>query len=690
MKRKTKDIISVWTTILLVAANLIFFNIIISSFNKVRIDLTQYREHSLSPHTIKVLNALPDRVEILGVFSTNTHRLLKPLIPRLRDLLENYASQSNGKVTVELMNPSSDKKIRHLYEEYGIKPFPVPLESKYKKEVKSIYFNLIIKYGDQTVKYVLDDMIDISETAGDLTVKLKDMELLITRGIRKATTSFNSIDSAMASVSEPISVTYYKLPVKFLKNIDDKKKKELDGAIAKLKKAVKKYSELNKNAITFKEVDASTEEKLFTVEVSFLKKTVQFPLFFQLGDVSRSDVSENLEAALKRVLPGFTQTIGLVSPLSDFDPQMARMGRQPPPSEFAVLENLMKGEYEVKQIDLSSGTPPLDVETLILLRPENYTENQLYALDQYIMLGGRVIMFMDSSKLDLKALGAGKLAVKPISSGMENLLSSYGVKLSTEILADSSNFPYPLPREIQRGLVVVDEVPYPYFVKIKSTGSHSAVANLAELYFLWPSHITVEKKKGITSVPILKSSANSWTESIPGSGLDVTPNPTQKSNSKPKSGEKILALALSGSFTSIFKDKPNPLEKVNKDTQKTDNTKKDSKSGSLVKKDTPQPKKDKSPNTRIIIVADSDIISEVGMKILENRFQFSLKFLQNIIEWIQSDDEDFKTSAKGLPRPLQEISDSQKSFIQHIIWITSLIILWAVFLVITIYRRRKS
>ncbi|MBU1219275.1 Gldg family protein [Myxococcota bacterium] len=684
MNRKYIFLINTWATVLLLGANLLLFNVIFSRFTAGRIDITQYKEHSLSPHTLKTIRGLPDKVEIIGVFSTNTHRLLKPLIPRIRDLLESYAQESSGHVAVDLMNPSSDKTIKHLYEEFGIKPFPVPLESKYKKEVKSIYFNIIIKYGDQTVKYVLDDMIDVSETAGELTVKLKDMEQLLTKGIKKASTSFTSIDSALAAAAQPVSITFYRVPKEFLTQIPEKDRKSIDEAGVKLKKAIEKYG---KNTIQYKEEETKLRDKILNVEISFLKKKVMFPLFLETADVSKSDVAENLEAGLKRVLPGFTRTLGLALPPPDFDPQMARFGRQPPPSEFAALESLLQSEYEVKNIDLSSGKPPIEVEVLLVARPENYKEKELFAIDQYIMLGGRVIFFMDSSKLDIQALQAGKLSIKPVKSGLNEMLESWGVKVVDQVLSDENNYPYPLPREIQPGLPVIEEVPYPYFVKIVAPKGHGAVNNLAELYFLWPAVLETKKVSGLTIKSMVESSSKSWLQPITGKGLDVTPSHGMKNSSNIATKPYTLAVSVSGKFTSFFKGKSSPLDKKggpeDKRNPKTDNkTSKES-----VK---PEGRRDESSNSRIIVVSDSDIISEVAMKILERSYQFNLKFLSNLLEWIQSDDEEFVTSAKGLPRPLQEMSESKKSFVQHSIWIGSLLFLILLFLITHILRRRVN
>ncbi|MGM0595902.1 MAG: Gldg family protein [Myxococcota bacterium] len=695
IKNKIKDKLNIWLTIALLGLNLFAFNFLIRDWHGARVDLTEYNEHSLSGHTRKVLRNLPDRVEIVGVFSKNTHKLLKPLIPKIRDMLGDYVAESGGRIVIELEDPESDREVKSIFENYGIKPMPMPLSSKYKQEVKSIYFNIIIKYGDQTLKYGIDNLIDVQDEGGEVDVKLKNMELLLTRGIKKVTTSFTTLDSVLANISSPVKIIFNKLPEEYKQNISPEKLKEIQSSTEKLENKIKSLQKRFKN-IEYKKVKAENQEKIFMVEVNYGGKTIEFPLFMQAAEVSTSDISERVESSLKRILPGFTKRLGLVIPPADVNPMMAKQMRRRPPSQFAVLKQLLQEDFEIEEVDLESGNPPLNTDVLLLARPEEMSEKAIYALDQYIMLGGSVVILLDPGKLDMQALRQSKLKLNAVKSGLEELLANWGVNYKQQILADKNNFPYPMPREIQSGLVVVDDVPYNYFIKYDSGLKHPIVANIPVVSTLWAGafEINNEKDKNIKIRPVLKSSSESWLKKIdPESGVDLTPNPAAQESEPPDSRSHLVAVSLEGKFTSFYKGKKSPLEKDKTETKNGDKSgdKSEEKSEKKSKQNKYDAgaKKEFSPETRVLLVADSDFISEIGMKILENKYSLSLKFLRNSLEWVQSSQEDFVTSSKGMPRPLDDLSPEKKSYIQHFIWIISLLALAFIFAVLFLTRRRN-
>ncbi|PKN47463.1 MAG: hypothetical protein CVU59_02790 [Deltaproteobacteria bacterium HGW-Deltaproteobacteria-17] len=700
MKRKLSDLLNTWLFVLLAGANLLVFNAIVQPWTGARLDLTQYKEHSLSAPTRKVLRELPDRVEIIALFSTNTHKLLRPLLPKIQDTLDIYQAESGGKVIVHMEDPRSDKRLSQLYEEFNLRPVPVPLESKYKKEVKSIFFHIVVRMGDQNIKYQMEDLIDVEEVNNELQVKLKDLEAILTRGIRKVSTSFVSLDSVIAQVSSPVKITYYKLPAD-VTGLPEDKKKEIEEAAQKLRESVEDLIGKFKTKVQFEEKDATADAQLFMVEVEHGSRKVAFPLFTQLQEVSKSGVTEKVNAALKRVLPGFSRTLGLVAPTPQMDPMMMQMGRRPP-NEFALLENLLGEEYNVKQVDLSSGEPPLDVDVLLVVRPEDLSEKAAFAIDQYMMLGGRMVLLLDPGKLDMAALQQNKLMIKSMRSGLEGVLGKWGITLEDKLLADQKHIPYPLPREIQPGLMVIDEVPYPYFVRVEKPSGHTMVDSVSEVAFLWPGAFTVRKigEKTRTQA-VLSSSGQSWLVPMdPQAGIDVTPAPDRK-DAAPATASYPIAVAVEGELESAWLGRKSPLEEPSKDPADPNPDDEPAADARPTADATPAapaapaaprttPRRDRSPATRFVAVADADFVSEVGVKILEGRFPFSYRFLINALEWVQSDEEEIVTSGKGLPRPLDEISNTKKNVLQYAMWLGAWLFLALIFLTFAILRRRGN
>jgi hypothetical protein len=146
----------------LVAANAIALGLWLYPVKSARIDLTQDGTYSLSEPTERILAGLDEPLLIRGYFSEKTHPKLAPLVPQIRDLLEEIRIHGHGKVRVEFVDPSdSDDAKREAKERFGIDPTPLRFATQVEKSVVNAYFNIAIEYGDQHAVLGLDDLISV-------------------------------------------------------------------------------------------------------------------------------------------------------------------------------------------------------------------------------------------------------------------------------------------------------------------------------------------------------------------------------------------------------------------------------------------------------------------------------------------------------------------------------------------------
>ena len=221
----------------LVAANAIALDVWLAPVRRARIDLTQDGSYGLSSSTTKILAGLDERLLLRGYFSKDTHPKLAPLVPRLRDLLEEYKIAGAGKVRVELIDPSeSDDAKRDAKERFGIDPTPLRFATQTQKSVVNAYFNIALEYGDQHAVINLDDLISVRVLdIGDVEITLKNPEYQITRAIKKTVAEFSSIDQLFASTTGKVQLTAYVTP----KTLPDNWKEgpaKLDKVVAELTK----------------------------------------------------------------------------------------------------------------------------------------------------------------------------------------------------------------------------------------------------------------------------------------------------------------------------------------------------------------------------------------------------------------------------------------------------------------------
>ena len=199
----------------LIAANVLIFNGLLYPIHTFRLDLTQNHEYTPVPrHASDLLSNLQEPLLIRGYFSEKNHPLLSPLIPQIKDMLDEYRIASNGKLTVEIVDPIKDpEKEAEANQVYGIQPTPLQVQDRYGASVLNVYFDILIRYGDQSVTLNFSDLIQVDQYGGrDVEVRLRNLEYDLTRSIKKVVYGFRSVDAVLASLDQPAQLTLYYTP----------------------------------------------------------------------------------------------------------------------------------------------------------------------------------------------------------------------------------------------------------------------------------------------------------------------------------------------------------------------------------------------------------------------------------------------------------------------------------------------
>ena len=114
-------------------------------------------------------------------------------------------------------------------------------------------------------------------------------------------------------------------------------------------------------------------------------------VIYPQNDMSEAAVREAIQAAALRTSTGFLKVIGLWTPPAT--PQQDMFGQmQPPVQSYDLLRQQLGQEYSIRDVDLADGLPPTGVDVLLLLGPQNLTDKQRFAVDQFLMRGGSVVV----------------------------------------------------------------------------------------------------------------------------------------------------------------------------------------------------------------------------------------------------------------------------------------------------------
>jgi ABC-type uncharacterized transport system involved in gliding motility auxiliary subunit len=647
-------------TLVLVAANLVVFNTLLSPLASARLDLTRDHAFSISPATRRLLGSLDDDLYIYGYFSKRTHPKLAPLVPQIEDMLEEYRALARRRVHVEIIDPGENDRVeQEANDRYGVTSTPFRLASKYESGIVNAYFALVIKYGDQYVRYGFDDLIQVDPLPdGDIDVRLRNLEYDLTRAVKKVVYGFRGAGQLFDRLGKPVRLTAVWTP--------DRLPSAFNQVPAELRKAADQLEKAGGDRFTFEEIVPADDAQEADVQRRFGARPMALGLFssgrFYLqcflsvgdhvepvplatGGVTAAGLREAIEASLKREAPGFLKTVGVVAPGPNLPPEVmmqlrmqGRMPQQPPP-EFDQLKARLRQDYKVQDVSLDGTGVPGDVDVLLVIKPQSLKDRAVYNLDQYLMRGGRVIICAGSFDPQFNQTG---LTVRPVDSGLDAWLKHNHVEIKKTLLLDDRNRPLPIP-EIRRTIFGNMQTwtlrPYPYLVEVSDKGlqNPAITAKLDAVGIYWGSPIEIlpDSTKRLRVTPILSSSDKSWTD-------DNVQNVAHTNYTVPAGSEPhLVAAALQGHFDSFFADRPVPPAGSDSSRQEVPI--------------------EHSPETRLVVVGDAEFVSDLVAGALGRQsgdlYTSNLGFVQNVVDWMNLDDDLISIRARAsAARPIRRMS----------------------------------
>jgi ABC-type uncharacterized transport system involved in gliding motility auxiliary subunit len=131
--------------------------------------------------------------------------------------------------------------------------------------------------------------------------------------------------------------------------------------------------------------------------------------------------------------------VGLMTTLP-LEGDMMAMMRGRPSEPMAVIEQLQQLD-RVKPLASDIDAIPADIDVLMLVHPQNLPEKTLFAIDQFVLKGGKALVFVDPLS-ELQASHPSQLNPpgSPTSSNLERLFKSWGFEVpATTVAGDRRN-----------------------------------------------------------------------------------------------------------------------------------------------------------------------------------------------------------------------------------------------------------
>ncbi|MEP6686197.1 MAG: Gldg family protein [Verrucomicrobiota bacterium] len=331
----------------------------------------------------------------------------------------------------------------------------------------------------------------------------------------------------------------------------------------------------------------------------------------------------DISRAIARVMTTEKPVIGVMSSLpvmGEMNPMAMQRGQSGRPPWAFVAE--LKRDFNVKQVEITTDKIPDDIKVLVVIHPKTISESTQYALDQFILRGGKLVAFVDPvCALDRAPIESGRMP-PPSSSTLDKLFKTWGLTFETgKVVADMEHI-----AQLQQG-------PHPAVLALNETAINKddvVSAQADNLLMAFSGAFSGTPADGLTKTVLIKSSKNSelvdaMMASFGGGQIS--------SNFNASGTEYPLAIRLAGKFKTAFPDgKPKPAE-ANPAEKKPDE--KPAEAGL---------KESAQPNT-VVLIGDADMIQDpiavreiqaIGQRLIMP-LNSNLSFAQSVVEQVAGD-----------------------------------------------------
>lgn len=259
----------------------------------------------------------------------------------------------------------------------------------------------------------------------------------------------------------------------------------------------------------------------------------------------------NLARAISQVMQTNKPVIGVMSSLpvtGGMNPMAMQMGGRPQQSEPWVVVSELKRDFDVESVGMDVDSIDEKIKVLLVIHPKDISEKAQYAVDQFVLRGGRLIALLDPNcRADTRGannqMGINFGAV----STMPKLLKAWGLEMdTTKIVADRE-----FTRQLNFGRGPQWAPAYMWLNKKGINADDALFSQTDNLLMPFVGAFTGKPADGLKMETILKTTTDAQLVD----GLTADMNGAKTMDDFAPSGVAYnLAVRLTGKFKSAFPD----------------------------------------------------------------------------------------------------------------------------------------
>jgi ABC-type uncharacterized transport system involved in gliding motility auxiliary subunit len=307
-----------------------------------------------------------------------------------------------------------------------------------------------------------------------------------------------------------------------------------------------------------------------------------------------------------------------------------------------VLANELRRDFEVKRVPMTAEAIDPDIHVLLLIHPRGVTGKTEFALDQFVLRGGKLIAFVDPyAYFDQLPTPMPGMPPQASSSTLPKLFEAWGVQMNPgKVIADvvfasgDGQRYTPTVLSLNRTAFARDDV---------------VTSQIESLLYAFGGAFEAKPAEGLAATPLVRSSPNNM---LVDTGKATAAGQQATREFVPSGHSMALALRLSGRFRTAFPDGP-PEDKDARPAPAPAGA------GAL---------KASARDNAVVLVADTDMLQDGAAVDVQEVFgrrvvvpsNGNLAFAQGLVEQLAADDSllSLKSRASAF-RPLTVVREME-------------------------------
>jgi len=569
-----------------------------------RADLTANKIYSISDASKRVVATLSEPLTIKVFFTKDLPAPYNNTERYLQDLFEEYAVYGNKFFNYRFYDVSAEegeltdtaRENQKIANDYGIHPIQIQVVDKDEVKFQKAYMGLALIHGD-----LIEQIPALTSTEG--------LEYKLTTTIQK----MNNKISALLGLPGKIKVKLF-LSSAIETVAPHMGVRNLAGMPAEIETIVKKLNQKNYNKLEFEFLNPAQDQDLTALSKKYnimmlswpalargkippgkgviglvmeyennvmavpLMQVIRLPILgtqYQLAEPA--EIEENINSSVEALIDinadiGYLADHGTLT-LTGTPP--GAPGRPPAEEPAANFRALVSQNYTLKDIRLKDEDIPESLNCLIIARPtEKFSDYELFQIDQFLMQGKSLALVLDRfnemSPAGQQGMNLGQAPVfVPLDTGLEKLLSHYGIHIQPSFVMDENCYHQELPAQFGGGERAIYFAP---LIKERFINNDlDFMKNIKQMVALKISPLELDSERitanSLKTHRLFASSEKSWQmrDRINLNPLFIKPpESTENMQSYP------LAYIIEGKFPSYFAGKPLPVREIKEEKDSGD------------------------------------------------------------------------------------------------------------------------